>query len=152
MLLVRWDRLLLSMVIIPFPLINLWVELHFLRNSSLDVQLIYQRFPYSKCGLIIFTTPYRVYSSHRTLIIAYLHLPSKGYFTTTQREKTAENDFCGEWKVVAAVCTKYKYIVLGSKQLDIKRWHDSGKQGKWSRECGFAHTDTQTLTKVLCWY
>lgn len=61
------------MVIIPFPLINLWVELHFLRNSSLDVQLIYQRFPYSKCGSIIFMTPYRVYSSHRTLIIAYLH-------------------------------------------------------------------------------
>lgn len=61
------------MVIIPFPLINLWVELHILINSSLDVQLIYQRFLYSKCGSIIFTTPYSVYSSHRTLIIAYFH-------------------------------------------------------------------------------
>lgn len=154
MLSVRWNRLLLSMVIIPFHLINLWVELHILINSSLDVQLRYQRLPYSKCGSIIFTTPYKVDSSHRMLIIAYLHYLQRAASHPPKERKLQKmiSVKSEKWWRWWWWCVQNKYILLGSKQLDIKKWHDPGTQGKWSRECGFTHTDTRTLTNVLCWY
>lgn len=140
------------MVIIPFPLTNLWVELHFLRNSSLGVQLISQRFPYSKCGSSIFTTPSRVYSSHHTLIIALSSLPSKGHFTPTQRVQ----------KMISVESEKWWWWWWCVQNINTSYWDQNswisksdmilvnGERGQ--KNVIFAHTDTRTLTKVLCWY